>query len=67
MPLFEVCIIETPTRKALEDGALEKMVVEPKLIIARDSQAAGFEAVFAAKIDATVDRTRLEVLVRPFA
>lgn len=67
MPLFEVCIIEKPTRKAAEEGALEKLAVEPKLIIARDAQAAGFEAVFGAELDAQFDRTRLEVLVRPFA
>lgn len=67
MPLFEVCIIEVPTRKALEDGALEKVVVEPKLVVARDSQSAGFDAVFGATLDPAVDRTRLEVLVRPFA
>ena len=67
MPLFEVCIVKTPTRKELEDGALETVVVEPKLIVARDSQAAGFEAVFNAKLDPSQDRSRLEVLVRPFA
>jgi len=67
MPLFEVCIIEKPTKKAAEEGALEKLMVEPKLIIARDAQAAGFEAVFGATISPEADRTRLEVLVRPFA
>ncbi len=67
MPLFEVCIIEKPTRKAAEEGELEKMVMEPKLIIARDSQAAGFDAVFGIHIAEGIDRTRLEVLVRPFA
>lgn len=67
MPLFEVCIVEVPTRKQLEDGALEKVIVAPKLVVARDSQAAGFYAVFGATLDAAVDRSRLEVLVRPFA
>jgi hypothetical protein len=46
---------------------LEEMVVAPKTIIARDSQAAGFEAVFGAGLDPSADRSRLEVLVRPFA
>lgn len=67
MPLFEVCIIEKPTKKAAGDGALEKLIVAPKLVIALNGQAAGFEAVFGAEIPKTADRTRLEVLVRPFA
>lgn len=67
MPLFEVCIIEVPTRKALEDGALEKVIVQPKLVVARDSQSAGMDAVLGTTLPDGTDRTRLEVLVRPFA
>jgi hypothetical protein len=67
MPLFEVCIVENPTRQAAEAGALETIVTQPKLLVARDSQAAGFAAVLDADIPASADRTRLEVLVRPFA
>jgi len=67
MPLFEVCIIQKPTKKAAEDGELEVLIVKPQLIVARDTQAAGFEAVFSAASQLPEDRTRLEVLVRPFA
>lgn len=65
MPLFEVAILEKPTKKDAEDGKGERLAFGPKAIVARDSQSAAIAAVLSEdKID--VDRQRMEVLVRPF-
>lgn len=65
MPLFEVAIIEKPTKVDAENGVIEKLVFGPKTIIARDLQSAGIAAVMGEKIEG--DMQRMEVLVRPFA
>jgi len=69
MPLFEVAIIETPTKKEAEEGKTERLVFGPKAVIANDPQSAGIAAVLdgnnGEKIE--VDRSRMKVLVRPFA
>lgn len=67
MPLFEVAIIQKPTKKEGEDGIPEKLVFGPKAVIARDNQSAAIAAVMDGGVDKDVDRTRMEVLVRPFA
>jgi hypothetical protein len=68
MPLFEVAIIEKPTKKDLEDGKTERLVFGPKAVIARDMQSAAINAVMDGDALASdVDRQRIEVLVRPFA
>ena len=64
MPLFEVAVIQKPTKKEAEDGTLEKLVFGPTTVIAKDSQSAIFAA--GAKLDPSVDLGRAEVLVRPF-
>ncbi len=65
MPLFEVAILERPTKKEAEEGASEKLVFGPKAIIASDGQSAAIAAVMGETIDA--DRSRMVVLTRPFA
>lgn len=66
MPLFEVAILEKPTKNEAEDGKSERLVFGPKAVIARDAQSAGIAAVLDAdKLE--VNRDRMEVLVRPFA
>lgn len=67
MPLFEVAILEKPTKKEAEDGKSERLVFGPKAVVANDAQSAAISAVLDGdKIDA--DRARMkEVLVRPFA
>lgn len=67
MPLFEVAILETPTKKEIEEeGAQEKLVFGPKAVIARDSQSAGIIAIMDNK-EVDVDKAKMQVLVRPFA
>lgn len=66
MPLFEVAIIEKPTKNEAEDGKGERLVLAPKAVIASDSQSAAIAAVLdGGKLE--VDRSRMQVIVRPFA
>jgi hypothetical protein len=66
MPLFEVAIIEEPTKKEAEDGATEKLVFGPKAIMARDQQSAGIAAVLDTKNALSINKDKMKVLVRPF-
>lgn len=67
MPLFEVAILEKPTKKEAEEGAGDKLVFGPKAVVARDSQSAAISAVMDGDVPKEIDRQRMEVLVRPFA
>jgi hypothetical protein len=67
--LFEVAILETPTKKDAEEGKGERLAFGPKAVIAPDAQAAAIAAVMDVSDDSLkgVDRQRMQVLVRPFA
>lgn len=66
MPLFEVAILEKPTKKQVEEeGAVEKLVFGPKAIVATDEQTAALSAALEGEVP-EVDKARLKVLVRPF-
>lgn len=67
MALFEVAILEKPTKKDAEEGASEKLVFGPKAVVARDGQSAAIAAVMDGEVPKNLDRQRMEVLVRPFA
>lgn len=63
--LYEVAILERPTKKESEDGKPERLVFGPKAVVANDPQSAAIAAVLdGEKLE--VDRSRMEVLVRPF-
>jgi hypothetical protein len=64
MPLFEVAILEKPTKKEAEDGAIEKLIFGPKAVVAKDSQTAAIIAVMDSKL--IIAQDRMEVLTRPF-
>ncbi len=66
MPLYEVAILERPTKKEREDGASEKLVFGPKAVVAADPQSAAIAAVLSGEAP-KVENSRMEVLVRPFA
>lgn len=67
MPLFEVAVIEEPTKKEVEEqGAVEKLVFGPKAVVARDAQGAVLGAILADG-QPKIDLTKAKVLVRPFA
>lgn len=66
MPLFEVAIIEVPTKKEVEEGTSEeKLVFGPSPIIARDASMAGIKVVMANR-EIDVNQSKMQVLVRPF-
>lgn len=68
MPLFEVAILERPTKKEIEEeGAIERLVFGPKAVVAADPQAAGINVVLdEGENMPKVNRSRMQVLVRPF-
>jgi len=67
MPLFEVAILEKPTKKQIEEeGATDKLVFGPKAVVANDQQSAAIAAVLDGE-KISVDRSRMTVIVRPFA
>lgn len=66
MPLFEVAILETPTQKEAEEGKSERLVLGPVAVVANDPQSAAISAVLDDD-KPQVDRSRMQVLVRPFA
>lgn len=66
MPLFEVAIIEKPTKKEDEEGKTEKLIYGPKAVVARDGQYAAISAVMDGDVPKEVIKERMEVLVRPF-
>jgi hypothetical protein len=67
MPLFEVAVLQRPTKKEEEEGAIEKLVFGPKSVVARDPQSAVLAAILSGEKPADFDMTKAEVLVRPFA
>lgn len=67
MPLFEVAIIEQPTKREREEGKSETLAFGPKPVIARDQQSAAIAAIMEGGVPPSLDRSRMEVLVRPFA
>ena len=69
MPLFEVAIIELPTKKEAEEGTgQEKLAFGPAFVIAKDGQSAAIKAILEnPEKAASVDKSRMQVLVRPFA
>lgn len=61
--LFEVAILEVPTKKESEEGAEEKLVLGPVAIVAKDKETA---TMLAAKGLTDISPSRMKVLVRPF-
>lgn len=64
--LYEVALIERPTKKEIEEGKAERLVMAPFPIIAPDDRSAGVQAVLANRDKIAGDISRVEVLVRPF-
>lgn len=67
MPLYEVAILEEPTKKEIEEqSSQERLVFGPASVIARDPQSAGIAAVLDNEGALKINRARMKVLVRPF-
>jgi hypothetical protein len=68
MPLYEVAIIEKPTKKETEEeGKTERLVFGPSPVVARDPQSALLAVVMEKDEYFKIDPNRTEVLIRPFA
>ena len=67
MPLFEVAVIQKPTKKESEEGGIEKLLFGPRAVVARDAQAAAIGAVMGGEMPKDADLTRIDVLIRPFS
>lgn len=65
--IFEVAIVENPTKKEREEGVLEKLIVPPTHIVAHNDKAASMQVMLANKDKLIGDGSRMEVIVRPFA
>ena len=64
--VFEVCVVEQPTKAEAEEGALERVVFFTKEPIpATDAEAARIE-VLRSHVPEGVDSNRLRVVVVPF-
>lgn len=64
--LYEVALIERPTKKEQEEGKAERLILPPVPVIAPDDRSAGVQAVLAQREKIVGDLSRVEVLVRPF-
>jgi len=64
MSLFEVAILEKPTKKEEENGAQERLALGPIAIVAKTADQA--KVVAGRMLGNDVATERLEVLVRPF-
>jgi hypothetical protein len=64
MPLYEIAVIQKPSKKEAEEGAIEKLLVAPRPIMARDPLSAAMGA--GRELDPSVDLNKIEVLVRSF-
>lgn len=68
MPLFEVAILEIPTKEMLDRGATERLAFGPACVIAKDVSSAALKAVLENPSKAKeITQDRMQVLVRPFA
>lgn len=66
MALYEVAVIEKPTKKEIEElSAQDRLVFGPKAVVARDPQGAVLAAILHNG-ELKLDLTRAEVLVRAF-
>lgn len=65
--LYEVAIIVQPTKQEAEAGGVEKLIMPPTAVIAKDERSAGVIAVSQATEQLPAELlARAEVLVRPF-
>lgn len=66
--LFEVAIVENPTKKDAEDnGAMEKLILPPQFVVAKSTEQAAISAIMGNMDQLKdVDKNRMIVHVRPF-
>lgn len=66
MPLFEVAIIQNPTKKEKSEGQEEVLIYGPSPMIAKDYKAANLKALQAVTDFSKLNSSLIEVKIRPF-
>lgn len=65
--LYWVCAVIEPTKKQREEDAKqEEIVVQPKIVVAKDDKEAAIKVVMEATELKGKDMNRVSVVVRPF-
>lgn len=64
--LFQYAILWHPTEKQEKEGQKTTVVVEPKIILAPDLNAAGMMAAMEIPADKKGEVDQLEIAMRPF-
>lgn len=64
--IFWVVITELPTKEESEQGELPKIIIQPKVVVARDDKDAAVKVALSTTFGQEVNKDRLEVHVRPF-
>ena len=62
--LYDVAILEKPTKKEAEAGKKEKLKYGPQAIVADTEEGARIQAIKACP---DIDTDRAQVLIRPFS
>jgi hypothetical protein len=65
--LFWVCAIEEPTKKEREEqNKLESIIMQPRVVVAKDDESAAIKVVESAEELKSKDLDKVQVIVRPF-
>ena len=65
--LYWVAAIMEPTKKEKEEtGKLEELVMQPKIVVARDDKDAAIKVVMGETSLKGLDANKLQIIVRPF-
>ena len=65
--LFYVVAVENPTKKDIEENdAISKVIMGPKLIMARDDRDAALKVLLNDNEVKQAEQDRLELVIRPF-
>ena len=65
--LYWVAAIEEPTKKQKEEeNAIETLIMQPKIVVAKDDKTAAIKVVMEAEELKGKDLNKVQVIVRPF-
>lgn len=65
--LYWVAAIIEPTKKEKEETSkMEELVMQPKIIVARDDKDAAIKVVMGEEGLKGLDKDKLQIIVRPF-
>ena len=65
--LYWVAAIIEPTKKEKEETSkMEELVMQPKIVVARDDKDAAIKVVMEEESLRGLDKDKLQIIVRPF-